>query len=66
MAKFSPSEAKRSLIEGISLLTKTDEYVWAEYPEINDLYTQGYVLVNDLKQEFFEKQRKVLVNLKRQ
>ena len=58
MAKFSPSEAKKSLLEGVSLLVKEDEYVWAEYPEIKDLYTNGYTLVNDLKQEFYEKQRK--------
>jgi hypothetical protein len=55
MAKFTKSEAKKSLSEGISLLQKSDDdFLWAEFDEISKFYNLGYKLVNQEKSNIFK------------
>jgi hypothetical protein len=55
MAKFTKSEAKKSLSEGISLLQKSDDdFLWAEFDEISKFYNLGYKLVNQEKVKIFK------------
>jgi hypothetical protein len=58
MSKFTKSEMKKSLLNGISLVfnpLKVFDWKWVEYDELKDAYKDGYVLFNEEKREFFEK-----------
>jgi hypothetical protein len=58
MAKFTKSELKRSLLQGLSLLEKDDDFVWATYDEIDHYYRKGFVLTNDKKRGLYEGKKK--------
>lgn len=55
MAKFTPAAAKKSLSEGVSLMSNGIDFVWAEFDEIEQLALKGFSLVNDLKLDLYDK-----------
>lgn len=56
MAKFkSKSDLKKSLLDNITLMQNDDEYIWAEYHEIESYLIKGFVIFNDEKRALYEK-----------
>jgi hypothetical protein len=60
MAKFTNSELKRSLLDGLTLMqgTESGEFVWCEYYEIDTNIAFGFKIFNDEKKELFSKIQK--------
>ena len=58
MSKFTKSEAKKSLLTGLSLVERgPNDFAWAEFAELEDFYSKGYRLVNEDKRQLFEGHR---------
>ena len=57
MAKFTKSEMKRSLLDGISLVERADHYMWVEFHELLQAYADGYILGNDEKMILYERMK---------
>jgi len=63
MAKFTKSELKKSVIDGVTLMEKENEYgwewqndfTWVEYHEIKNYIDKGYMIFNEEKREYYEK-----------
>jgi hypothetical protein len=57
MAKFTKSEMKKSLLEGISLVEREGDFTWVEFHELPEHYEHGFVLLNDEKRELYERMK---------
>lgn len=58
MAKFTKSELKKSLKNGLTLLERNpNDFLWAEHHELPFYLSQRYEIVNDEKKELYNKER---------
>ena len=57
MAKFTKAEMKKSLLEGVSLVERGNDFKWVEFHELADAYANGYMLVNEEKMALYERMR---------
>jgi hypothetical protein len=57
MAKFTKSELKRSLFDGLTLMqgNESKEFIWCEYHEIESNIAFGFEIFNDEKKELYLK-----------
>ena len=59
MAKFSPSELKKSLENNLTLLhhmnNDSDDYKWVEYHEIENEIKKGYFILNEEKRDLYNR-----------
>lgn len=59
MGKFNPTTEdpkalKISLLTGITLMIRADEFVWAEYSEIPKYLEERFLIFNDTKRSLYK------------
>ena len=58
MGKFKKAEVKKSLLNGITLMTNKVDFQWVEFYEIENYIKRGYYIFNDEKRNLYSKGKK--------
>ena len=54
MAKFTKAEARKSLLEGITLVERGNEFLWLFYDDLEGAIDNGFQIVSEEKAELFK------------
>jgi hypothetical protein len=57
MAKFSKSQLKKSLVNGLNLVEKDGVFEWTPFDGIKSFYDRGFRLFNDKKHNLWYSKR---------